>query len=184
MAVPLTHIINTSIAQAKVPDCWKEAIVIPILKKGDSSDLNNYRPVSMLVAASKVLEKIVCNQVTRFFEVNKLLPDNQHGFRAHRSTMTALSAMQKDWIKSTEDGLITGILIWDLSAAFDTVDTKLLCLKLGLYGFDKKSCEWFRSFLTGRSQSVRIGDALSPSLKLVSGVPQGGTLSPMVFTLL
>ena len=53
----------------------------------------------MLVAASKVLEKIVCNQVTRFFEVSKLLPDNQHGFRAHRSTMTALSAMQKDWIK-------------------------------------------------------------------------------------
>ena len=70
--------------------------------------------------------------------------------------MTALSAMQQDWIKNTEDGLTTGILIWDLSAAFDTVDTDLLCLKLGLYGFDKKSVEWFKSFLTGRSQRVSI----------------------------
>ena len=83
----------------EVPSSWKEAIVVPILKKGEKTELNNYRPVSCLVAASKVLEKIVCNQVTIFFEVNKLLPDNQHGFRAHHSTMTALSAMQKDWIK-------------------------------------------------------------------------------------
>ena len=97
--------------------------------------------------------------------------------------MTALSAMQKQWIKNSEDGLITGILFWDLTAAFDTVDTELLCLKLGLYGFDKKSCAWFASFLTGRSQRVRIGQELSHSLKLASGVPQGGTLSPIVFTI-
>ena len=90
--------------------------------------------------------------------------------------------MQREWIQNTENGLITGILIWDLSAAFDTVDTDLLCLKLGLYGFDKLSCDWFRSFLTGRSQRVRIGSSLSISLNLTSGVPQGGTLSPIVFT--
>ena len=93
-------------------------------------------------------------------EVNGLLPDNQHGFRASRSTMSALTAMQKEWIRNTEDGLITGILIWDLSAAFDTVDTELLCQKLGLFGFDRRSCNWFRSFLTGRSQKVRIGKEL------------------------
>ena len=97
--------------------------------------------------------------------------------------MTALTAMQREWISNTEDGLIMGILVWDLSAAFDTVDMELLCLKLKLYGFDLKSCNWFKSFLTGRSQSVRIGMALSPKLFLVSGVPQGGTLSPIVFTI-
>ena len=64
-------------------------------------------------------------------EVNGLLPDNQHGFRASRSTMTALTAMQRQWIRNTEEGLITGILIWDLSAAFDNVDTGLPCLKMG-----------------------------------------------------
>ena len=174
--------INSSIVSGEVPAHWKEAIVVPILKKGESSDVNNYRPVSCLVAASKVMEKVICNQVTRFMEVNGLLPQNQHGFRARRSTMTALTAMQKEWIKNSEDGLVTGILIWDLSAAFDTVDTELLCLKLGLYGFDHRSCAWFRPYLTGRSQRVRIGRAMSPPLNLVSGVPQGGTLSPIVFT--
>ena len=117
IAIPLTHIINTSITSGVVPPHWKEAIVVPILKKGLKTDVNNYRPISCLVAASKVLEKIVCDQVTRFFEINNLLPNNQHGFRAARSTMTALTAMQKEWIQNTENGLITGILIWDLSAA-------------------------------------------------------------------
>ena len=77
--------------------------------------------------------------MTRFLEVNGILPENQHEFRESRSTMTALTNMQQDWIKNTKDGPITGILIWDLSAPFDTVDTELLCLKLGLYGLDKMS---------------------------------------------
>ena len=141
---------------------------MPILKKGVATDVNNFRPVSCLIAASKDLEKKICNQVTRYMEVNGLLPDNQHGLRASRSTMTALTAMQREWIQNTEDGLITGILVLDLSAAFDTVDTGLLCLKLGLYGFDQRSCDWFRSFLTGRSQRVRIGKSLSSPLNLVS----------------
>ena len=88
----------------------------------DCFDKNNYRPISILNATSKILEKIVCNQITNHMESNKLLPNNQHGFRAMRSTMTALSAMQKEWVRSNEDGLITGVLIWDLSAAFDTVN--------------------------------------------------------------
>ena len=67
---------------------------IPILKKGSQTDKNNYRPISILNATSKILEKIVCNQITKHMESNKLLPNNQHGFRAMRSTMTALSAMR------------------------------------------------------------------------------------------
>ena len=67
LAIPLTHIINTSITTGTVPDSWKEAIVVPILKKGEPTVLGNYRPVSCLVAASKVLEKIICEQVTRLY---------------------------------------------------------------------------------------------------------------------
>ena len=92
-------------------DSWKEAVVTPILKKGSSSDKNNYRPVSCLITASKGLEKVVCNQMTEFLE-NNLLPKSQHGFRAKHSTMTAHSNMQKDWIKNSENGLKTGLLIW------------------------------------------------------------------------
>ena len=157
------------------PETWKEAIVVPILKKGDPTDPKNYRPVSCLAAASKVLEKAVCTQLTKFVEVHGLLPNSQHGFRAGRSTMSALSAMQKEWIRNSEEGLVTGILVWDLSAAFDTLDISLFLKKMSLYGADGLSLSWFRSFLTERTQRVRIGSSLSAPITLTSGVPQGGS---------
>ena len=96
---PLTKIINESIVTGKFPNQWKEAIITPVLKNGDRELLKNYRPVSCLAAASKLLEKIVCAQVSEFFEVNNLKPNNQHGFRSNRSTMTAWCEMQEDWAK-------------------------------------------------------------------------------------
>ena len=166
LAEHLTEIINESISTSTVPNSWKEAVVTPILKKGCATDKTNYRPVSCLVTASKVMEKIVCNQITKFLEDNKLLPISQHGFRQKHSTMTAHSNMQKDWTANTEDGLITGLLIWDLSAAFDTLDPDLLISKLAIYGFDKATCDWFGSFLKNRTQKVRIGQTLSEAITL------------------
>jgi hypothetical protein len=98
LKTPLTRIINESIEKGQFPDSWKEAVVIPILKKVDKTQKENYRPVSCLSVASKVPEKIVCEQTTSFMEKNKLFPENQHGFRKNRSTMTALAAMQQRWM--------------------------------------------------------------------------------------
>ena len=78
---------------------------------------------------------------------------------------------------------MTGILFWDLSAAYDTLDTDILCKKLAVYGFDEKTCAWFKSFLNGRKQRVRVGKKMSKPIELVSGVPQGGILSPIIFTI-
>ena len=180
---PLTKVVNASISGGIFPEVWKEAIVVPILKKGDPKETKNYRPVSCLPAASKVMEKVVCDQLTRFAEIHDLLPNCQHGFRSQRSTMTALSSMQKEWISNTEDGLTTGILVWDLSSAFDTLDIELFLKKMEIYGADNQTTNWFKTFLTGRTQRVRIGGALSAPLLLESGVPQGGILSPMIFTI-
>ena len=116
-------------------------------------------------------------------EKHQLLPNNQHGFRTKRSTMTALSSMQQEWTENTDEKKRTGILFWDLSAAYDTLSVVLLCDKLKVYGFDTLSCNWFRSFLTGRTQRVKIGKAISDSIELVSGVPQGGIISPIIFTI-
>jgi hypothetical protein len=91
--------------------------------------------------------------------------------------------MQKDWIRNSEEGLITGVLVWDLSAAFDTLDIGLFLKKMTLYGADETTLSWFRTFLTERTQRVRIGTTLSAPLRLTSGVPQGGILSPIIFTL-
>ena len=107
LVAPITRLINSSIAAGKFPEDWKEAVVTPLLKKGAKDDKTNYRPVSCLPAVSKVLEKVVCKQITKFMEDNKLLPSNQHGFREKRSTMSALTNMQKDWVVNTDEGKFT-----------------------------------------------------------------------------
>ena len=183
LAIPLTRIINASITEGKFPDIWKSAVVTPVLKKGSSKDKTNYRPVSCLSVLSKVLEKIVCTQITKFMEDNNLLPQNQHGFREGRSTMSAMSAIQQEWAENGEKDLITGILLWDLSAAFDTLNADILVAKLKIYGFDDNTCAWFNSFLNGRIQQVKIGSTLSNKSVLSSGVPQGGILSPIIFVI-
>ena len=99
---PLVSIINKSITTGTFPNAWKEAIVTPILKKGDAENISNYRPVSCLPAASKLLESVVCNQMSEFLESNHLLPESQHGFRPKRSTMTAWEAIQLDWAQNSE----------------------------------------------------------------------------------
>ena len=181
LKIPLTRIINSSIENGEFPAEWKEALITPILKKGDREKKENYRPVSCLAVASKVLEKVVCNQITRFMEVHGLLPDNQHGFREKRSTMTALSEMQRDWASNTDRKEKTGILLWDLSAAYDILYANLLCQKLAIYGFSDVSCRWMKTYLTGRTQKVKVGSATSKPKNLESGVPQGGILSPIIF---
>ena len=95
--------------------------------------------------------------------------------------MTAWAQIQQEWAKSTEENKITGVLLWDLSAAFDCLDIDLLCKKLEIYGFEELTVKWFSSFLSNRSQRVRIGEAISNKIDLKSGVPQGGVLSPVVF---
>ena len=88
--------------------------------------------------------------------------------------------MQEDWTNNNEEKYMSGILLWGLSAAFDTLDPLILCGKLGLYGFNELSRKWFISYLTNRSQKVKIGQYISKSRKITSGVPQGGILSPLL----
>ena len=111
------------------PTEWKEALVTPVLKKGDPKQLNNYRPVSCLNAAAKVLETVVCAQMTDYLEKNHLLPKNQHGFRSKRSTMSAWESIQQEWAQRTDEKKVTGVLLWDLSAAFDTLYNSIICDK-------------------------------------------------------
>ena len=114
-------------------------------------------------------------------EIHKLLPENQHGFRPKRSTKSALSAMQQEWTEKDEDRSKIGVLLWDLSADYDTVCPRLFCEKAKLYGFDENTCKWFLSFLTERSQMVKIGSTISEKPMTECGVPQGQNLSPLIF---
>ena len=95
--------------------------------------------------------------------------------------MSALTEVQQKWAINTETKEVTGILLWDLSAAFDCLDSSILCDKLREYGVTENSIKWFNSFLTNRKQRVRIDDMLSSIENLTSGVPQGGILSPLLY---
>ena len=181
VAYPIHHIVCLSIIQSKFPEAWKLAKVIPIHKKGDKIDRKNYRPVSILSPLSKVLEKVVYEQIYSYFNRNHIFHPNLHGYRANRSTQTALLQMYDRWVRAANDGKLSGIVFLDLSAAFDLVDPELLISKLKLYRFDDDFISWVRSYLTNRSQAVWIDNTLSEFLHCPVGVPQGSNLGPLFF---
>ena len=167
---------NLSITTNTVPEEFKCARVRPLFKKNSRSDVGNYRPVSILCIASKILEKAVFVQVDSYLRENNILYGYQSGFRNSFSTDTCLIHLT-DYIKNqTSNGNYTGLVLLDLQKAFDTVDHDILCRKLGAMGID--SVEWFRSYLSGRKQIVHVNRVDSDPLPISCGVPQGSILGP------
>ena len=171
-------IVNTSIVTGKYPDLWKHPHIAPIFKSGDTDSVSNYRPISLLPIISKILEKIVANQLIAYLEDNNLLSENQHGFRPHLSTETALLTITNQIYENIDQKKISLLLLLDLSKAFDSVSHRILlekCCKLNIDSF------WFEDYLKNRIQSVRMGSILSSSREINFGVPQGSILGPLLF---
>jgi retron-type reverse transcriptase len=183
LAVPLQFIINTSITSGIFPKRWREAKVTPIHKKGDTQLVDNYRPISNLSVLSKVLEMVVLNQISRHCEQEGIIPTHQHGFQKGKSTTTANISMFDTWQKELEKKNSIGVLMFDLSAAFDLLDHNILKRKLTSLNFDPHSVQWINSFMSERVQQVQIGGSISPKRQLEAGVPQGSILSPLLFLL-
>ena len=141
----LTHVINLSISSEKFPTDWKSAKIIPLHKKDDLLNPKNYRPVAILPIFSKVLERSIFNQISKYLSENNLLHPNHHAYRPNHNTTTALIQMQYTWVGALEDGDLSGVCLLDMSAAFDIVDHPLLLKKLELYGFGGNSLEWIKS---------------------------------------
>ncbi|KAK3103380.1 hypothetical protein FSP39_018833 [Pinctada imbricata] len=181
IAKPITHLLNLSISTSKFPDNFKVAKIIPIYKKGDKTDPGNYRPISLLPTISKLFEKHVTSQVYNFLTENDLLMDSQSGFRKLHSCQTALTRLTEKWIKEIDDGNMTGTVLLDLRKAFDLVNHPLLLEKMKHYNFDTNSLQWFKSYLSNRSQVVQIGNTQSGLESIYCGVPQGSVLGPILF---
>ena len=186
VAPSVLSIINCSLSTGTVPSNFKNALIQPLLKKPslDPLVLNNFRPISKLPFLSKILEKVVSNQLITFMNSNSTFEKFQSGFRAMHSTETALLKVTNDLLMNTDNGDCSILFLLDLSCAFDTVDHLILIKRLkDLIGINEVALEWFRSYLSDRSISVEIGEASSSQAAFRCGVPQGSILGPLLFTI-
>ncbi|KAK3556650.1 hypothetical protein QTP70_011297 [Hemibagrus guttatus] len=152
----ITTVINGSLTSGHVPTVFKIARVIPILKKPalNPSDISNYRPVSLLSFLSKILKRVVCNQLSDYLMQNNFYDPNQSGFKAAHSTETALLAVTEKLHAARSAKLSSVLILLDLSAAFDTVNHKTLLSTLRSLGICGTAWEWFASYLDGHSYQV------------------------------
>jgi len=182
----LTDIINKSLESGIFPDCYKHAIVKPLLKKPslDPECLQNYRPVSNLHFVSKVIERTVAAQLNCHLNRNGLCEIFQSAYKAGCSTETALLRVQNDILAAIDQGMCVGLVMLDLSAAFDTIDHQTLLLRLKhRLGISGSCLAWIKSYLTDRSQKVNVGTDFSTAHALNYGVPQGSVLGPLLYTI-
>jgi len=182
LAVPFSILFNKSIHDGIIPSDWKEANVTGIFKKGTRSDPGNYRPVSLTCIACKILESIVRDVLVTYMNDNNLYSDCQHGFRQHRSCMTQLLEVMEDFTNMIDDKSPIDVIYLDFRKAFDTVPHERLLLKLRSYGITGNVLDWIRTFLSGRSQRVKVGQEYSERKNVMSGIPQGSILGPVLFT--
>ncbi len=178
---PITTIINQMLINGIFPKKLKIAKVIPLYKKDDETLFNNYRPISLLPANSKIFEKVIFKQLCQFFTDKKLFYRFRYGFRTEHSTEYA-AAEVVDRILIEMNQINTPITVFlDLSKAFDILDHDILLENLQYYGITSVSLKLMESYLTNRKQYVKIDEICSEMSILNTGVPQGSILGPLLF---
>ena len=179
----LTIIINQMLTTGIFPDAFKLSKVIPLFKKGDSSLLVNYRPISLLSTISKVFERVIHDQMYEYFNQFNLLAEQQYGFRKQHSTEYAAIKLIDHVSKEMEAGKTPTSVYIDLSKAFDTLTFEVLLYKLKYYGVTDTAFDLLKSYLTNRKQYVVFDGCQSEHVEIYTGVPQGSILGPLFFSI-
>ena len=188
LAFPLCHIFNQSLSEGIFPDRMKEAEVIPLYKGKNMDETINYRPISLLITISKILEKVVYKRLYSYLEKYNLLYDSQYGFRSKRSCEQAITELTAYVLQARNRNEESVGIFLDLSKAFDTLDHNILLMKLERYGIRGIPKAWFQSYLNNRTLVAKVNTnhnevTRSENFNITYGATQGSCLGPLLFIL-
>ena len=178
---PLCLLWKESIRSSKIPESMKMGLIIPVFKSGDRCEARNYRPVTLTSHLIKVVERVIVEKLVAFLEENNLFNERQHGFRSNRSCLSQLMDHYQHILNILEEGGTAEVIYLDFAKAFDKVDHGILVRKMMAMGVGGVIVRWIQEFLEGRKQAVRVRDNISLPADVVSGVPQGTVLGPLLF---
>jgi len=181
ITTPLLHIFSLSLSTGKVPCKLKTAKIVPIFKSGNCLDIANYRPISLLSSFSKILEKLVHKRLYSYLDTNNLITSQQFGFRPNHSTSHPMTLLLNKLTSALNNKKHSIVIFCDLKKAFDTCNHSLLLKKLHSLGVRGVELGWFEDYLTNRKQFVSINDFNSTLQTILTGVPQGSILGPLLF---
>jgi ribonucleases P/MRP protein subunit RPP40 len=183
IAKPVSQLFKNSIVKCTIPTQWKTATVIPLFKKGNKSDIKNYRPVSLTCIVGKILEAIIKDEIVEHLNKHQLIRTSQHGFMQGKSCLTNLLDFFDCVTKGIDENNAVDVIYLDFAKAFDKVPHCRLIRKIRAHGISGKIVSWIEQWLKNRKQIVAVNKTYSNCIEVISGVPQGSILGPLLFVI-